>query len=110
MSVEAWVAARANGVPDALGARVGAALRVQRSALSVRRSGDAHIAEALLDAAVVTLGDALSAPQMTRAHALDVLAADALATYAFEAAAESGDLPECADRALRRIAELGSGA
>jgi hypothetical protein len=81
-----------------------------RAALSAQRSPGAPIADVLLDAAVSVLGDALRAPEMTRAHALDVLAADALATYAFEAAAESGELPACADRALRRIAELGGAA
>ena len=100
MNADAWVAARARGVPEALGARV-------RAALSAQRTAEEPIADILLDAAVSTLGDALSAPEMTRANALDVLAADALATYAFEAAAEAGDLPGCADRALGRIAKLG---
>jgi hypothetical protein len=92
-------------VPAALSARLGRALADAASGTPHARR--AEPADALLDAAVHALGDVLNALPMTRAHALDVLAADALATYAFEAAAESGSLPACADDALVRIAALG---
>jgi len=49
----------------------------------------------------------LTANTMTRAHALDVLSADALLTYAFEAAAdEPSRLTARADLAMQRIAAL----
>ena len=47
----------------------------------------------------------------TRAAAVELLTADALVTYAFEAAAEhqSGSMDDMATRAMQRIAELRGG-
>lgn len=102
MSAEtlAWLAARDRDVPPALGACV-------RDA--VPRDG-AGVTEALLHGAETVLRRVIDDAPMTRAHAVDVLSADALVTYAFEAAA---DHPETitvhAGTAMRRIAALAAG-
>jgi hypothetical protein len=103
MSVQDWLSARRPEVPDALRLRM-------HSALLNEADEKADEADRLVAAAERVLDGVLGAGEMTRAHALDVLAADALATYAFEASAESGGLARCADRAFVRIAALGEPA
>ena len=50
-------------------------------------------------------------PSNGRGRALDLLAADALVTYAFEAASEHPEtLAQCAEAATLRIARLDRGA
>jgi hypothetical protein len=49
---------------------------------------DAAAADALLDVADAVMRDVLVAGCLTRERALDLLAVDALVTYAFEAAAD----------------------
>jgi hypothetical protein len=95
-----WLAAREPAPPPVLRARLetvlGEALTLDR-----HESADACLAagERLLAA---VLGDVVN-----RRCALDLLAADALVTYAFEAAAETpGDMAARATRAMHRIASL----
>jgi hypothetical protein len=97
--MHSWISARGAGVPETL---------VQRLLDEADSTDDgADCADQLVSAAERVLEGVLGAGEMTRGHALDVLAADALATFAFEASAEAGDLAGCADRAFVRIAALG---
>ncbi|HUQ81972.1 MAG TPA: hypothetical protein VM076_12560 [Gemmatimonadaceae bacterium] len=64
-------------------------------------------AEALLDAAEAAMATLLHDGCLTRASALDLLAVDALVTYAFEAAADDPERIEArTQQALARIAAL----
>jgi hypothetical protein len=75
-------------------------------ALALDRS---HAAEALLVAGERLTAELLRGGSTTRESALDLLTADALVTYAFEAGAESPtDLAERAADAMTRIAALGA--
>lgn len=66
-------------------------------------------AESLLEVAEASMRTLLEAGCLTREAALDLLAIDALVTYAFEAAAdEPGALDGRAQHALVRIAALAS--
>jgi hypothetical protein len=63
----------------------------------------------LLDASSRTLDDVIASPTAGRETALDLLAADAFATYAFEVSATSPDrLTTHARRALRRLGRTGT--
>jgi hypothetical protein len=99
-----WLAVRADRVPETLRGRLAQAL-----AAASRTPGDT-VADELIRAAERTLARALDSEAMTRAQALDVLVADALATYAFEAGAEPGALVDCTTRGFARIAGLGGAA
>lgn len=68
---------------------------------------DGTIAEALLAMSDILLASVLAASESeARDAALDLLAADACVTWAFEAAAdEPGTILERAEAAMRRIAE-----
>lgn len=64
-------------------------------------------AAALLDAAEQAMTTLLDGGCLTRESGLDLLAVDALVTYAFEAAADDpGQLDACARTALVRLAGL----
>ena len=78
---EAWLEPRTAGAPESLRGRMLAALRNVPQA--------AGVADSLAAAALACLQDALRDPA-DRAHALDLLAADALFTHACEAAAADG--------------------
>jgi hypothetical protein len=98
VTVQQWLAGHEAGVPEALRARL------QRA---VHAGGAEPIADELARAGERLLAGVLDADAMTRAHALDVLSADALLTYAFEAAAdEPSQLALRADAAMQRIAAL----
>ncbi len=101
MTIAEWLEAREPRPPDELAAR----LRVALGA-SVRRSvGDAP--DVLLQAAARVLEDLVRHPCMQRDQAMDLLTADALVTYAFEAAAEAPEQLEArATAALARLAAL----
>lgn len=93
MNAAAWVASRGAGVPPTLADRL-------REVAA--QHGD------LIHAAEAVLRDSFATEPMTRAHALDLLTADALATYAFEAAADNpSTLAARADDAMRRFGALG---
>ena len=94
--VRQWLATNERGVPPRL------AHHLRESVVAAGGT-----VNGLLDGGERLLGAAIAADPMTRAQALDVLGADALVTYAFEAAAdEPGQLAEWADAAMRRIAAL----
>lgn len=81
MTVGAWVASRAAGVPPHLLARVNDALG---PALLL---AEARAAEECVAAAERVVSELLAHDRTGRDSALALLAADALVTYAFEAAA-----------------------
>jgi hypothetical protein len=85
--------------PAALRERVAAALR------DVGGDGDAPTPVACLAAGERLLAGVTAGDERSRGTALDLLAADALVTWAFELAAAAGDeLEELAAGAMRRIA------
>jgi hypothetical protein len=97
----AWVAAHVADAPPALIARVQAVLAADEGLSTL------PVAEALLRAGEALLGAVLKDGEAGRAVALDLLAADTCVTWAFEAAAyQPGTLPERAELAMARIAEL----
>ena len=99
-SFDRWLDARDPAPPAALAARVQAAVDLPAAPPSA-------IPAAALDAGVATLAAVLGDGGTTRASAIDLLAADALVTWAFEAAAESpGELDALAADAMERIARL----
>ena len=101
MTLLAWLQSRAPAPPDAMLARVVAAL-------GRRADEDAARASALcLEAAVDRLEQLLAQDPIGRDSAFDLLAVDALVTYAFEAAASDVDqLDERAKSAMRRLGAL----
>jgi hypothetical protein len=85
MNAAEWLRAHEAGVPPALVKRL-------RAALVARVDGNVPVPDAMVTAAATLLTGVLAARPMSRAHALDLLGADAFATYAFEAAADEPDL------------------
>ena len=118
MSFYDWLAEREPAPPPALAARLRAAVNatpaVGPETSDIRAeltAGKPSVPETLrdiaLDAGVATLAALVRLPEATRAEAIDLLAADALVTYAFEAAAESPEsLDPLARAAMERIARL----
>jgi hypothetical protein len=111
-NVLAWLDARAEPLPPALRARLAEALA--EVAPPPAHAGHAApvtprgIHETLLVAGEAMLARLLNHNRTTREAALDLLAADALVTYAFEAAAEDGvGIAERARKAMVQIAALG---
>lgn len=103
MTVADWLDGRTPVPPPALRARIREALG-EASTASVERAGDVCLA-----AAERLVGGLLAGDCTSRDCALDLLTADALVTYAFEAAAQSpADLVPRAAAAMRRIAALGA--
>ena len=103
-----WLGRRAEPAPASLQARLTHAIRLV----------DPRPGESLVDLAVRTgeqqLTDALEHGCAERTAAPTLLAADALVTYAFEAAAEdvaqsAADVEACASRVASRIAAFGAG-
>ena len=99
-ALERWLAARADTAPDSLRRRLVDAIRAAPA------RGDGALAEQLL---VRLLDEGCS----SRLAAPDLLAADALVTYAFEAASEADDesvasIDRRAAEAMRRIATIGA--
>lgn len=100
MTVGEWIAARAPDVPPALQAQV-------REALGPALQQDvAHAPEACLTAATSVVTELLAAGRTGREAALPLLAADALVTYAFEAAAD--DIDRLAVHARSAMTTLGT--
>lgn len=101
-SIVEWLGTREPAPPDALLARLGEAL----GADAQRDAGDA--AEVCLAAGERLLAKVLREGEASRDHALDLLAADALVTYAFEAASSRpSELSSLAAQAMARMASLG---
>ncbi len=104
-TVAQWLAERDPAPPNALLGRVKEALDTdaQRDATETA----AVCLAAAERVAVTVLGD----EEASRDYALDLLTADALVTYAFEAAsARPGELSLRATRATERLASLGARA
>lgn len=100
MSVSAWLESRTPTAPDALRARIVGALGGAAEA-----AGEPF--DACSIAATALLEQTLSGRAVGRETALDLLAADALITYAFEAAAEDVDALEGrAAGTMRRLSAL----
>lgn len=101
MTVGDWLSARTPTPPAPLAARL-------REVLGARlddRASSAH--EAVLSTAERLLSELLALDCAMRDRALDLLAVDALVTYAFEAAAEDPDsLAQRATTAMASIAAL----
>jgi hypothetical protein len=97
-AVAAWLRERSPEPPSQLLARIEQMLAVH---------ADGPPPEALLGAAEAAMSGLLRDGCLTRESALDLLAVDALVTYAFEAAAEDhATLDARSTRALARIAAL----
>jgi hypothetical protein len=94
-----WIHARSPAPPPQLLARIDALVDVDAASASV--------ADALLDATERAMRDLLRQGCLTRDSALELLAIDALVTYAFEAAADDPDtLDARTQAALARISAL----
>jgi hypothetical protein len=100
-----WLRDRGDSVPVRL--EMVLLARAQR-ADETDETGEGDVTESLIGAASEQLSRVLDAQPMTRAQALDLLAADAFATYALEAAADDpASLADRADAAMRMFAEAG---
>jgi hypothetical protein len=94
VSAREWIRERGDGVPPAL-----TAVLLER----VTNEGDTR--DRFVEAAAAQLSVVLRSRPMTRAQAVDLLAADAFATYAFEAAADDPEsLARRADEAMQAFA------
>jgi hypothetical protein len=102
VSHASWVGAAGSESPAALVARVVEVLAAHPDWEEIPTS------EALLNAGAALLGSVLGQRAVAgREVALDLLAADACVTWAFEATSdEPGTLPERAERAMQRIADV----
>lgn len=98
MTLGAWLAERSPEPPARLAERI-------RQALGDRVEASAESAPVLcVDAATDLLRDLLSRPTAGRESALELLAVDALVTYAFEAAAtDPASLMTNASSAMARL-------
>jgi hypothetical protein len=97
MSASSWLRDRSTGVPPALAATL-------QTGVDTPPGGE--VSETMMHAARRQLSRVLEAKPMTRAQALDLLAADAFATYALEAAADEPEsLADRADAAMKLFAE-----
>jgi hypothetical protein len=98
----AWAEARTPAPPRSLAARIGALYAAAGGAPEPSPSP-----ERCVEAAARAAGALIGGGATSRASALDLLAADALATYAFELASERPEsLGPLADDAMRRFAAL----
>ena len=103
MILAAWLDARRPAPPAALRDRIDAALGHDLHA----EVGE--VADTLLAAGERIVRSLLDEDATSRGSAIDLLAADALVTYAFEAASERpADLSRRAAAAMARIAALGT--
>mgnify|MGYP001584987884 FL=1 len=99
--LRAWLDAREPAAPDALRARIARLVEEHPEWEALR------LPEALLEAGEQLLEQVLAAPARNRSTAVDLLAADACVTYAFEAAADDPDrLVALAEGAITRIVSL----
>ena len=100
-TVGSWIASIEPRPPAALAARLEQLL----APFAMRRRED--VPEACLEAGERLLDELLASGSTSRGTALDLLAVDALVTYAFQAAADApGRLDHRAGRAMVRIAAM----
>ena len=105
MTVGEWLAERRPSPPPALRARIDALLGESLAHDST------DTVDSCLTAAERLVEALLAGNSTSRESALDLLTADALVTYAFEAAGEApADLISRASEAMARIASLGATA
>jgi hypothetical protein len=105
VTVGEWLSARSPAPPAPLAARLRAVLGARMN----DRSSGAY--DAVLSTAESLLTELLAIDCAGRDRALDLLAVDALVTYAFEAAADSPDtLSARATAAMAAIAQLAAPA
>jgi len=105
VTVQAWLRARTPAPPPALFERVERALAADGETSSVVTP------EGCISAATTILAPLLARENAGRECALDLLAADALVTYAFEVASEEPEtLDQRASAAMRAIASLAASA
>ena len=103
MTLAGWLDARRPVPPPDLRGRIDSALA---GSLDV---GEEHACEACLRAGERVVESLLRENATSRDTALDLLAADALVTYAFEAASDRpAELASLAESAMARIASLGA--
>jgi hypothetical protein len=101
VTVGEWLGGRELTPPSRLSARISSAIGVGAGEPATRA------AEVCLDACERLLGEVAARPSPGRESALDLLAADALATYALEAATDSPESLEAqAHEAMKRLAAL----
>lgn len=104
----AWIESRTPAPPASLRARlreIVATRAAERAAGGL--PGDASVADALISSADWLLARLLSDGCLTRRSAVDLLAADALITYAFEASSdEPATIEARAARAMARLSAL----
>lgn len=105
MKLAEWLDARTPRPPEALAARIRAALAPVLYQPVEAGRGRAH--DELLAAAAALLSAAPGSESQERSAARDLLAADALVTYAFEIAAEEPDtIDALAESAMRYFGAL----
>jgi hypothetical protein len=105
VTVREWLASRTPPPPAPLATRL-------EEALHDRLDDDAsRLVDAAIEAAARVLAAVVARPNAGRECALDLLTADALTTYAFEAAAatKSDTLVRQASEAMTRFALVGAG-
>lgn len=105
MKLSEWLACRTPRPPKALDARVRNSLSASLESEVEQGGGRTH--QELLGAARSLLVDILAAESAERGCAHDLLAADALVTYAFEVASEDPDeIDTLAHAAMRSLGAL----
>ena len=105
MTVRGWLHARTPAPPPAL------LERIEEALVAAGGSSEPITPETCIAAATTMLTPLLAREDAGRESALDLLAADALVTYAFEAAsAEPESVDERAGAAMRTIASLAASA
>jgi hypothetical protein len=106
VTVADWLREQEPAPPARLAARVEEAIGARSASAGAATNASA----VCLDACEALLADIAARPSPGRESALDLLAADALATYALEAAAESpAGLEARAHDAMKRLAAIAGG-
>lgn len=101
MTIRDWLAHREPSPPRVLRERV------EALALSLAAANEVDTASSLLAAAEAALAQLAQRAPDDRATALDLLAIDALVTYAFEYAADTPDaIPTLSARAMSRLSAV----
>lgn len=101
MTVGDWLTSTALTPPPALAARIGSAIGPRVAAPA------AEAPRVFMDSALALVDQLASRGCAHRDDAIDLLAADALMTYAFEAASEAPDsIAALAEEAIGRLAQV----
>ena len=101
MTVATWLSSRVPAPPEALRARIAARVGPPGG------SDESQVAEVCAAAASRAIAELIAGGGCARDHAVDLLAADALTTYAIEASASNAtDVPREMDDMVRRLSNL----